>query len=93
MPGDDEDDVQVTVAVVAVLVVALPLPCRDLRKLSVDLIKCTCIAHCALLMRMKASRFIDGCFDILLEHSLENLILIDQKYYKTAKLVNNTIIM
>ena len=40
-----------------------------------------------------AARFIDGCFDILLEHSLENLILIDQKYYKTAKLVNNTIIM
>ena len=69
MPGDDEDDVQVTVAVVAVLVVALP--CRDLRKLSVDLIKCTCSAHCELLMRMKASRFIDGCFDILLEHSLE----------------------
>ena len=69
MPGDDEDDVQVTEAVVAVLVVALP--CRDLRKLSVDLINCTCSAHCALLMRMTAARFIDGCFDILLEHSLE----------------------
>ena len=72
MPGDDEDDVQVTVAVVAVLVVALP--CRDLRKLSVDLINCTCSAHCAVRTahaRMTAAaRFIDGCFDILLEHSL-----------------------